>query len=483
MQKIETSIEKKNSFNFQEKNVLKRELGLWTAMLIVMASMIGSGIFGNTGFIQSAVQNSYMVLILWIIGGIIAIAGALSYAELSTLMPHAGGEYVYLKNIFGLLPSFLTGWVSFIVAFSAPAASAGLLSADYLHKALLISYPEGFITIFLSEEVGKKFVATILIIFFTLVHLLEVKKGSYIQNILAILKVSLIIIFLIFGFIVVFQKEDITIFEHLNSTSVNWNGLGLGLLFVMFAYSGWNGATYLAEEIKEPEKNLPKALIGGTLFVMTLYFLLNLLYYWSTPAKVLEGKEAVAAISATNLFGNHISILFNFGFFFILLSTISATIMIGPRVYYAMSRDQLFFKFVSYLHPKFHTPVFSFLVQGILAIIYVWSGTYEQILTYMGFALSIFPVLSVIGLIYLKIKHPEIKSPYQTPLYPLFPLIFIIFSIFTMMVSFIGRPLECTVAIIAILAGIPFYLFWIKVIHKNKTVREIRKSILNYPFE
>jgi APA family basic amino acid/polyamine antiporter len=250
----------------------------------------------------------------------------------------------------------------------------------------------------------------------------------------------------------------------------------------MFAYSGWNGATYLAEEIKEPEKNLPKALIGGTIIVMILYFLLNILYYWSTPAQELEGKEAIAAITASNLFGSGITTLFNIGFFIILLSTISATIMIGPRVYYAMARDNLFFKAASHLHPKFNTPIMSFVIQCILAIIYIWSGTYEQIQTYMGFALSIFPLLSVIGLMYLRKKYPHIKSPYQTPFYPLFPLIFIIFSFITMIVSYIGRPWECTIAILAILAGIPFYLFWVKVIHKNKTVKEIRKSILNYPF-
>ncbi|MFN3604199.1 MAG: APC family permease [Leptonema sp. (in: bacteria)] len=476
-------IKTQNSKNKETSTILKRELGLWTAMLIVMASMIGSGIFGNTGIIQSSVQNSYTVLLLWIIGGIIAIAGALSYAELSTLMPHAGGEYVYLKNIFGLLPSFLTGWVSFIVAFSAPSASAGLLSGEYLHKAFLTIFPEHHFTLFLSTESGKKIIGTIIIIFFTIVHLLEVKKGSFIQNVLTILKVGLILVFLIYGFWITLQKPEISFFHNLKTTPVNWSGIGLGLLFVMFAYSGWNGASYLAEEIKNPEKNLPKALIGGTLFVMLLYFLLNLLYYWSTPASELEGKEAVAAISASKLFGNQISTFFNFGFFIILLSTISATIMIGPRVYYAMARDNLFFKFVAYIHPNFGTPIYSFIIQGVLAIIYIWSGTYEQILTYMGFALSIFPVLSVIGLIYLRYKHPHIKSPYQTPFYPFFPLVFIFFSIFTMIVSFIGRPFECTIAIIAVLAGIPFYLFWIKIIHKDKSIREIHKSILNYPFE
>ena len=462
---------------------LKRQLGLWTAMFVVMASMIGSGIFGNTGIIQAAVQNSYVVLFLWILGGMIALSGALCYAELSTLMPHAGGEYVYLKNIFGLLPSFLTGWVSFIVAFSAPAASAGLLAGDYIHKALLVIDPKSEITLFFADIFGKKIFGSFLILFFTIVHIVEVKKGGYLQNLLTILKVSFILLFLFFGFFVIYQNPHYDFNQNLKNVPVEWSGIGLGLLFVMFAYSGWNGASYLAEEIQEPEKNLPRALIGGTVFVMILYFLLNLLYYWSTPAQQLEGQEAIAAITASNLFGSNITTLFNIGFFIILLSTISATIMIGPRVYYAMARDNLFFKAAGHLHPKFNTPVMSFVIQGILAIIYIWSGTYEQIQTYMGFALSIFPVMSVLGLIYLRKKHPQIKSPYQTPFYPLFPLIFIVFSVITMIVSYIGRPLECTIAILAVLSGIPFYVFWIKVIHKNQDVRDIRKNILNYPFK
>ncbi len=461
---------------------LKRQLGLWTAIFVVMASMIGSGIFGNTGIILSAVQNSYMVLLLWVVGGIIALSGALCYAELSTLMPHAGGEYVYLKNIFGLLPSFLTGWVSFIVAFSAPAASAGLLAGDYIYNALVSLNPEHAFTLFLSKPYGKKIFGSLLIIFFTIIHIVEVKKGSYIQNILTFLKVFLILVFILAGFFVIFQKENFNFYQNIKNEPIQWNGIGVGLLFVMFAYSGWNGASYLAEEIKHPEKNLPRALIGGTIIVMVLYFLLNLLYFWSSPASQLEGKEAVAAITALNLFGNEISTFFNFSFFIILLSTISATIMIGPRVYFAMARDNLFFQSAAHLHPKFNTPVMSFLIQGILAIIYIWSGTYEQIQTYMGFALSIFPVLSVYGLIHLRKKYPDIKSPYQTPLYPLFPVIFIVFSLFMMIISFLGRPIECLVAILSVLSGIPFYIFWIKVVHKEKSVREIRKSILNFPF-
>ncbi len=443
--------------DIEKSKTLKRQLGVWTAIFVVMASMIGSGIFGNTGIIQSAVQNSLMVLFLWFLGGIIALAGALSYAELATLMPRAGGEYVYLKHIFGPVPSFLTGWVSFIVAFAAPAASSALLSADYLDKALKLINVDGFF----SSFYGKKTLASILIVFFTFIHISEAKKSSRIQNFLTILKIGLILIFLIVGFYTILNS-NFNFKQNLSYETIQWKGTGLGLLFVMFAYSGWNGASYLAEEIKNPERNLPLSLIGGTFIVMILYILLNILYYWSTPYSELEGQEAIAAISSFHLFGEQIAFYFNLGFFILLLSSISATIMIGPRVYYAMARDNLFFKSASILHPKFHTPIVSFLIQAILAIFYIWTGTYEQILTYMGFALSIFPVLSVIGLIYLRIKKPYLKSPYQTPFFPIIPLIYVTSSIIMMMVSFIGRPVECSIAILSVLSGIPFYLIWAK---------------------
>lgn len=472
--------------NDKKSPVLTRQLGVWTATFVVMASMIGSGIFGNTGIIQSAVGEPKMVILLWAIGGVVALSGALCYAELSTLMPHAGGEYVYLKNIFGLLPSFLTGWVSFFVAFSAPAASAALLAGEYLKPAIDIVLPNSFASSVLADEVvGRKIFASLLIVLFTLVHMFNVKRGGLVQNILTIIKVGLVILFMSAGFYVAFNASELPLSGHFESTSngIQWGGVGVGLLFVMFAYSGWNGATYLAEEIRGPEKNLPIALIGGTLITMILYILLNVLYYLAAPASEISGEKAIAHISASHLFGEKVTTFFNLAFFLMLLSSVSATIMIGPRVYFAMARDRLFFKTAATVHPVFGTPVMSFVIQGILAIIYITSGSYEQIQTYMGIALSIFPLVSVVGLMILRKKRPDIKGPYRTPFYPLFPILFISFTLFTIVTSIIGRPKEAGWALILISLGIPTYYLWMRIIHKGKSIKDFHASLLNGPFQ
>lgn len=443
--------------------------------------MIGSGIFGNTGLIQERVGNPGMVVALWFIGGMIALAGALCYAELSTLMPHAGGEYVYLKNIFGLLPSFLTGWVSFIVAFSAPAAAAALLSSEYVFKALESLNPESGLTVFLSDEWNRKFSGCAMVIFFTSIHMIGVKAGSFFQNVLTVIKMSLVVAFVIAGFMIFWIYPDTPLATDFIAGKIEWSGTGAGLLYVMFAYSGWNSATYLAEEIRSPEKNLPRALIAGTILTTSLYVILNLLYFMAVPAGELSGERAIAAMTAESLFGANITILFNLGFFFILLSTLSATLMIGPRVYFAMARDNLFFKAAAHVSPRFGTPTISFMLQAALAIIYILSGTYEQIQIYMGFALSIFPVMAVAGILVLKHQRPDLKSPYKTPFYPLFPVFFIIMSVFTMVASLFVYTITCLIAIAVVLAGIPFFFMWMKIVHPGTTMAELRKSLMNLP--
>ncbi len=440
---------------------LKRELGLGSAILVVVASMIGAGIFGNTGIIQAEVGSPVAVILLWILGGAIALSGAMCYAELATQMPHAGGEYLYIRTIFGRIPSFLTGWVSFLVGFSAPAASAALLSADYASEFFKIAMPGSSFDSIYADPLNRKIHGTVMILLFSFFHMQGVRKGGFVQNVLTVVKLVLVIVFAVVGITTAFlagqHGEVISAFQ---GGSITTTGLGVGLLFVMFAYSGWNGATYLAGEIKDPEKNLPRSLLYGTGLIILLYFLLNLLYYMAVPVSVLSGKEAVAALAVSHLFGNQMAVFFNLAFFLMLLSSLSVSIMIGPRVYYAMARDKLFFQSAAKISPKYGTPVISIWIQAALAIIYVLSGKYDEILVYMGFALGIFPILTVAGLIRLRRRAPELKRPYKTPLYPYLPIFFMLFSISMLVTSFIGRPLESSIALGVVMAGIPVYFIW-----------------------
>lgn len=441
---------------------LKRQLGLTTASLVVVANMIGAGIFGNTGEIQSNVGDPWLVMLLWGLGGVFALAGALSYAELATLWPHAGGEYVYLKRIFGRLWSFLSGWVSFIVGFAAPAAWAAIVSGEYLYELFLSIDPASPLAVFFRDPINRKIYAAALILLFSGVHIVGVKSGSLVQNGLTIVKLLIVGVFAIAGFSVLFAgaTHEAAALPPMQSGGLQWSALAIGLLWVSYAYSGWNGAAYMAEEVERPERTLPRALILSTLATMGLFLALNLVYYWAAPASEIAGKHTVAAIAARRIFGPEISIFFNLAFCVILLSSISAYVMIGPRVYFAMARDNLFFSYAKQIDPRFGTPVVSIALQAILSIIYIFTGTYDSIMTYMGFALLIFPVLTVIGLVVHRYKHPDLDRPYRTPWFPLTPLVFIVSSIFIMVGSFMDDPASCLRAILISVGGIPVFYVW-----------------------
>lgn len=449
---------------------LTRKLGIWTAVFSVFASMIGSGIFGTSGLVLELVKSPIMTVGLWIFYGFTALAGALCYAELAAMMPHAGGEYVYIRNVFGKLPSFLTGWVSFIVGFAAPAAASAFLASDYLKELLNVIMPGSALAQFFSSAVGAKSFAILLILVFSLAHIVGVEKGGYVQNALTVLKLSIIGLFIVSGFVAIVNGNHVPVSEVVRTKDFEWKGLGLGMLLVLYAYSGWNGASYLAGEIKNPEKNVPRALFWGTLLTMFIYLIMNFMYFFSVDAGELSGKNTPAALTAFQLFGKNISIFFNVAFCIILLSSISAQIMIGPRVYYAMARDKNFFSYAGKIHNRFHTPIASIMLQSGLSIIYILSGTFYTVLIYMGFALSIFPVVTMLALIKTRYENKKknlSSGLYQTPWFPVLPIFFIIVSLYLMVFSFIQSWKNCLWAIIAVLCGIPMYYLW-QYLTKNK---------------
>lgn len=406
------------------KNIkLKRQLGLSTAILVIAASMIGSGIFGNTGIIQAEVGSPLVVIGLWVLGGIIALCGALCYAELATALPDAGGEYVYLGKLFGPIPAFLSGWTSFIVGFSAPVAAAAILSSDYILSFAGVFEEGSLIHSFFFLLVGEKVVACFIVIFFGFVHLVGVKTGSLFQNILTGIKIVLLVFFILAAGYIIFNADSTRFIGTSTSLDrwsgeIKWSGLGVGLLFVMFAYSGWNAATYLAGEIKNPNKVLPRALIWGTLSVMVLFILINLVFYIVIPVSELSSSGAVAALASEKLFGPKVKMFFDLAFCLVLFSTISANIMLGPRVYYAMGRQGHFFRNAGKVNKELGTPVIAIIFQCGLSIAYILIGRYDQILAYMGFSLSFPPIVAVLGVIRLR-RSGEYPKRYRMPFYPL----------------------------------------------------------------
>ncbi len=442
---------------------LKRQLGLYTGILIIVADMIGTGIFMTTGNILGMTGDARIVLLLWGLGGLLAMTGSLCYAELSTTWPDVGGEYVYLKKIFGLLPAFLTGWVSLVVGFSAPVAASSLLLIQYINSFVQTAAGTGSAAaVMLSDLWVQKGIAASLVVFFGVLHIIGVRKGGYFQNFLTVLKILLIVSLIGFGFAMVDWNNAGRLVERYGASG-SGPGLpvtGLALLIIMFAYSGWNGASYIAGEVKNPEKNLPRILLFGTLLTTIFYLLLNMVFILAAPGEAIIGKDEIGAIAATSLFGPNISIFFTLGIAVVLLSAVSVQMMVGPRVYYAMARDGMIFKSLSKVSSRFETPALAICIQIAFAVFYIFTGSAMTLVIYMGFALNVFPVLTVIGLMVMRRRAPDLRRPYRVPFYPVVPLFYVALSLGMMVAALMNWTTTSLFAIGVLAFGVPVFYIW-----------------------
>lgn len=438
---------------------LPRKLGLFPVTNIVVANIIGAGIFTTSGFIMGFLGSPLLMLSLWLVGGIIAFCGAIAFGELGATFPEAGGEYIFITKLFNPLLGFLSGWLSLIVGFSAPIAASAIGFSEYF--ILAIPSLQSFLNAngLFSPALVKKLFSIIIILVFTFIHSRGIDFGARVQNVLTILKVLLIAGVIIAGFL--FGEGT---FQHFKTDSYfqfsfeGWKSIGLSLMFVMFAYSGWNSATYIGSEIKSPQKVIPKSLLISTGIVVLLYLLFNMFFVYAMPPTEMNGVTEIAGLAAGKAFGpiaeSVISLLISFA----LISSLSAFIILGPRVYYSMTKEGYFFAFAAKVHPKFKVPVGAILLQSSIAIVLVLSGTFEQILVYMGFSLGIFPIIAVLGVFKLRLSG---KSALKLPGFPVVHIIFIITGISILILAFFERPLESSITILTALSGIPVY-YWFK---------------------
>ena len=431
-----------------QNTVLPRKLKLFSLSNIVIGDMIGAGIFTTSGLLLSQLHNPVLLLLLCVVGGAIALTGALSYGELGAKYPEAGGDYVFLSRLFSPLFGFLSGWISFLVGFSAPVAASSLAFSEYMIRILpQDQLPENI-------ELAKKALAVGIILVFTLIHYFGLRSGSKVQNILTVLKIALISLLVIVGF--AFGEGS---FEHFRPQSgssfpaANAKTIGLALMWIMFAYSGWNASTYIGSEVINPVKNIPRSLLLGTFSVTALYLLLNILYVYAVQPLEMEGVISIGGLTANNLFNRSMDQLFSLFIALILLSAISVLIIIGPRVYYAMAQSGHFFGVAKRIN-RAKVPGISILMQSGLATIYVVSGTFEQIITFLSFSLGIFPILVVIGVFKLRINK---QSVVKMPGYPVLPAFFILSSAIILVLAFLERPAESSIALGIVIVGIPAY--------------------------
>jgi len=428
---------------------LRRRLGTASACSFIVTSMVGAGIFTTSGLMLARLGSSWLVLLCWFLGGTVALAGALSYAELATMMPKAGAEYVYLREIYGRPAAFLTGWTSFFVGFSAPIAASAVACATYLTSARLLP----------STWIAQKGIALAIVAALTALHYTGVRRGAVGQNIFAALNVFVLAGIVVWGF-----SRGAGNWQFLRNSTDFWmpgraSQIGLALLWVMFAYSGWNSSAYIAEEVKQPARTLPRSLFVGTLTIIALYVAVNLFFFHAAPSAELSGRVAVGEIAVRHAMGPQAATGLAIVVSVLLLAAISAYIFIGPRVYFAMARDGLFFQFAARIHPRYETPGLAIATQGICTVAMILTGTFEQLLTYIGFALGIFPWLAVAGVIVLRQRQPGRERPYRVLGYPFVPLYYLLATAYILGAALVARPLPSLLAILTVAAGLPIYWF------------------------
>ena len=447
-------------------NGLKRKLGLFPVTNIVIANMIGTGIFVTSGLLLADLVNPVLMIFLWIAAGIMALFGAMCYGELGAAFPQAGGEYIFLSRLFHPMAGFLSGWVSFIVGFSAPIAAASIGFSEYFFRALPEIYSLGEAIGISDPQNIRRIVSVFIILIFTLVHIRGIEFGSRVQNGLTLYKIILIVGILIVGFS--FGKGDMAHFHQAPGFDFNfsgWKTIGLSFLWISFAYTGWNASTYIGSEIKNPTRNLPLSLLIGTGMVILFYVLLNILFVYAIPNNEMQGVISIGGLAMGKLFGSNWESIFSLLVSFALFSSISAFIILGPRIYYAMAKNGHFFRFASRIDPKTKVPYMAIFIQSLIAVALVMSGTFDQILTFMGFSLGIFPILSVIGVFKLRKIG---GSKFVMRGYPVVPAIYIIVGVVILCLAFFERPLESSIALGTIAAGIPAYFVFIR--KNRKTV-------------
>ena len=439
---------------------LVRSLGPLDGASIIVSNVIGSGIFIVPALVAGWIPNVWAMLAAWGVGGMLAFAGAMAYAELAVLRPHAGGEYVYLRDAFGPTVGFLTGWTSFVAGFSGAIAASAVGFAAFvgqLFPMLTGSGPFfqlslGFISLTVSPQT---LVALALIVVLTVVHVRGLGPGRVVQNILAVSKVAILVVLIVAGFSIGTGSIGNFTLPSQPITAELWL---LALIPIMFSFSGWNAAAYVAGEIQDPERNVPLAMALGTVTVVVIFLGLNLLYVFAMPLSEIAVVDVrVIDAAAGRLLGPEVATSIAAASAVMIAASVSAMIMAGPRVYYAMARDGQFLSAAARVHPTFRTPVVAIVAQSLWSAVLVLAGTFDQLLLYTGFAVTLFAGTAVGALFVLRRRNHDISHSFRAWGYPVAPAVFVAVSA-AMVVNYVWRqPVESGVGILCIVAGIPLY--------------------------
>ncbi|HVK59978.1 MAG TPA: amino acid permease [Bdellovibrionales bacterium] len=441
-----------------QQNEMTRCLGFRESLALVIGTIIGTGIFMKTAVMSQTVGSPSMVLYAWIFGGLLSLAGALTYAELGSLFPKAGGEFVYLRETYGPLPSFLYGWMRFWIGSPGSIAAYAVGAATFLSPLF-----NGF------DDATRILVAIGFVLAFSFVNCLNVTWGGRVQVIMTALKVLMI------GTIVAgcFFLTDGGAGSFATPTDWEWKGwsaFGAAVIAALWAYDGWNNLPMASGEVKDAQKNVPKALIWGTLLILVIYGAVNLAYFHALPfEEVLSSNSPsnrsalpVATKAAQMFLGVGGVVFLSVAFVISALGAMNGSILTAARVPYAMAKDGVFFNGLAYLHPVTKSPIVAIVVQAVWACVLAISGTFDQLTDYVVFGSWVFYALCAAAVIVLRVKKPEAERAYRVPLYPIVPVVFVAVAIWLLLNTLIMSPRESGIGLLIIGCGVPAYWFFFR---------------------
>ncbi len=460
----------------KEQKDFFKTLNLYDAIAILAGAMIGSGIFIVSSHMAQEVNNTSLLLLVWLISGIMTIIGALSYGEFSASLPHAGGQYIYLKETWGKITGFLYGWSLFLVIQTGAIAAVAVAFAKFLGTLFPnISSSATLFYIYKLPVSSQQLIAIALIILLTFINVFGVKPASKIQNFISATNIIALAGIIFSGLFIGFNTEvlSLNISAPINITESNINifsVIAIALVGGIFAFEGWNNLTFIAAEIRNTQKNLPLALIAGTGLVILLYLLTNIAYISVLSIDQVKSAQdgIIGAVFMESIFGYYGKVTISVIIIIAAFGCVNSTILSGARVLYAMAKDKLFFKHMSYLGKTSNTPENALYLQGLWSIILVISGTFSQLLDYLVFAALLFYTLTVGGLFIFRKKHPNLERPYKALGYPYLPIIYCVVSVFVKINLLIYKPMYTWPGFLIVLTGIPVYLFWQKLNKKSR---------------
>ena len=414
-----------------------------TAISVVIANMVGTGVFTSLGFQLLGIQSHFALIMLWFIGGLTALCGALTYAELGANLPRSGGEYNFLGRLYHPCAGFISGWISATVGFAAPVALAAMTFGAYLTAVF--------------PDASQTYAAALLVVCLTIAHCFSHQTSSRVQQLFTLLKIIMIVLFCLVILIWGENPQSISLLPKAEDSSILFgSAFAVSLIYVNYAYTGWNAVTYITSELDNPQQNLPIVLLVGTSLVMMLYLALNFTFLSATPADLLTGKLEIGVITAQHALGVSAGKIMGGVLALLLISTVSAMTMAGPRVLQVIGQDLSTFNYLSRTNKR-GIPSTAIVFQSALALILIVSSTFESILIFSSFVLAINTLFSVLGVFILRFKKLNIEGAYRTFGYPFVPIIYLAVTLWTLTYVFTSRPQEAFIGLGLICAGALLY--------------------------